>query len=80
MNFAVAPNEVHEAKIEGMMEQYATDLLRMCCLYLKNAHLAEDAVQDFRQTPSRMHIKPTTFSVATFHAQSELPTLVCVNG
>ena len=29
-----------------LMEQYGTDLLRLCCMYLRDYQLAEDAVQD----------------------------------
>lgn len=32
--------------LEHLVEQYGDSLLRMCFLYLKDIHLAEDAVQD----------------------------------
>ena len=32
--------------IKKLMEKYGASLLRMCFLYLKDTHLAEDAVQD----------------------------------
>lgn len=32
--------------IKRMVEDYGDDLLRLCYLYLKDVHLAEDAVQD----------------------------------
>ena len=35
-----------DAVLERLMNQYGTSLLRMCCLYLRDAALAEDAVQD----------------------------------
>jgi len=35
-----------EAVLERLMTQYGTQLLRMCCLHLRDASLAEDAVQD----------------------------------
>ena len=33
-------------EIERLMEQYGSSLLRMCALYLKDADLAQDAVQE----------------------------------
>ena len=33
-------------ELERLMEQYGTSLLRMCTLYLKDAALAQDAVQE----------------------------------
>ena len=33
-------------EIERLMEQYGSSLLRMCALYLKDAALAQDAVQE----------------------------------
>lgn len=33
-------------RLERMMEQYGNDLLRICCVYLKDASMAEDAVQE----------------------------------
>ena len=35
-----------EAVLERLMTQYGTQLLRMCCLHLRDVSLAEDAVQD----------------------------------
>ncbi len=35
-----------EAALERLMTQYGTQLLRMCCLHLRDLSLAEDAVQD----------------------------------
>lgn len=35
-----------EAALEWLMTQYGTSLLRMCTLHLRDAALAEDAVQD----------------------------------
>ena len=35
-----------DAVLERLMNQYGTSLLRMCCLHLRDAALAEDAVQD----------------------------------
>ncbi len=46
MNFVEVPNRVHEAELERIMTQYGSSLLRMCYLYLRDASLAEDAVQD----------------------------------
>lgn len=35
-----------EEELERMMNVHGDSLLRMCCLYLKDVHLAEDAVQE----------------------------------
>lgn len=35
-----------QAVLERLMTQYGSSLLRMCCLHLRDASLAEDAVQD----------------------------------
>ena len=43
------PQEIQESSrsvIERLMEQYGSSLLRMCALYLKDADLAQDAVQE----------------------------------
>ena len=32
--------------ISRLMEQYGSRLLRLCALYLKDGHLAQDAVQE----------------------------------
>ena len=43
------PQEIQESSrsvIERLMEQYGSSLLRMCTLYLKDADLAQDAVQE----------------------------------
>ena len=37
--------EAHD-RLERMMEQYGTDLLRLCTMYLHDPDLARDAVQD----------------------------------
>ena len=34
------------SELERLMEQYGSNLLRMCALYLKDADLAQDAVQE----------------------------------
>ena len=38
--------ESSRPKLERLMEQYGSSLLRMCALYLKDADLAQDAVQE----------------------------------
>lgn len=38
----VCPN----AEMERLVDQYGTGMLRMCCVYLGDQHLAQDAVQD----------------------------------
>lgn len=39
-------NEESELDLERVITEYGDSLLRMCFLYLKDIHLAEDAVQD----------------------------------
>lgn len=36
----------NKPNIERLINQYGNELLRLCTLYLKDVHLAEDAVQD----------------------------------
>lgn len=36
----------HAQTLNRFAEQYQTELLRMCCLYLRDAELAKDAVQE----------------------------------
>ena len=38
--------ESSRSELERLMEQYGSSLLRMCALYLKDADLAQDAVQE----------------------------------
>lgn len=44
MNVVTGPD--NEERIGRMIEHYGKDLLRLCCVYLKDASLAEDAVQE----------------------------------
>ncbi len=46
MSLAAVPGKVYETEIERMMAEYGSALLRMSFLYLKDAALAEDAVQE----------------------------------
>lgn len=38
--------EMHEATLTRWMEAYEKDVLRMCCMLLKDINLAEDAAQE----------------------------------
>ncbi len=40
------PNENSALNISSLISEYGDSLLRLCFLYLKDIHLAEDAVQD----------------------------------
>lgn len=48
MSCVTGPNDAQSRKqaFETMVETYQTALLRMCCLYLRDKTLAEDAVQE----------------------------------
>ncbi len=42
----MATETMQPLELERMMRQYGTSLMRMCCLYLRDEKLAEDAVQE----------------------------------
>jgi len=42
----MGPDSVREERLISLMDQYEESLLRMCCVYLRDASLAEDAVQE----------------------------------
>ena len=46
MDFVKGPGNHPEARISRMVKTYEKDLLRLCCMYLKDAAMAEDAVQE----------------------------------
>ena len=46
MDFVKGPGNHPEARISRMVKIYEKDLLRLCCMYLKDAVMAEDAVQE----------------------------------
>ena len=46
MRFAQGPCRDKEEKLESLMETYGTQVKRLCCLYLRDASLAEDAAQE----------------------------------
>lgn len=46
MDIVKGPDNHKEEKISRMIQQYEKDLLRLCCVYLKDASMAEDAVQE----------------------------------
>lgn len=41
-----APDQAQRDRLERMVEQYEKDLLRICCMYLRDWKAAEDAVQE----------------------------------
>ncbi|MGI6696441.1 MAG: sigma-70 family RNA polymerase sigma factor [Christensenellales bacterium] len=56
MDFVAVPDRVQEMELERLMACYGSALLRMCYVYLKDAALAEDAVQDtFLKAYKRLH-------------------------
>ena len=46
MAIVTDPDNAKKEKLSRLMEQYEKDLLRMCCVYLRDASMAEDAVQE----------------------------------
>lgn len=46
MRFAQGPCRDEEEKLESLMATYGTQVKRLCCLYLRDASLAEDAAQE----------------------------------
>ena len=46
METVQGPDMSREARLTVMVRQYEKDLLRMCCVYLRDITLAQDAVQD----------------------------------
>lgn len=46
MEVVKGPDNGREERLIRLMEQYEQDLLRMCCAYLRDRALAQDAVQE----------------------------------
>ena len=46
MEVVISPDSVREERLICLMDQYEEVLKRMCCVYLRDASLAEDAVQE----------------------------------
>ena len=46
MSIVTDPDKQKKERLSRLMEQYERDLLRMCCVYLRDASMAEDAVQE----------------------------------
>jgi len=46
MSIVTDPDRLRKEKLTELMTQYERDLLRLCCVYLRDATLAEDAVQE----------------------------------
>ena len=46
MSIVTDPDRLKKEKLTNLMAQYEQDLLRMCCVYLRDASMAEDAVQE----------------------------------
>lgn len=46
MSIVKDPDKERKEKLCALMERYERDLLRMCCVYLRDASMAEDAVQE----------------------------------
>lgn len=46
MGMIQAPNQTPADRLDRMVRQYEKDLLRICCVYLRDRTAAEDAVQE----------------------------------
>ncbi len=46
MNVVKDPDNLRSQRLGQMIRHYEKDLLRICCMYLKDVSLAEDAVQE----------------------------------
>lgn len=46
MSVVKGPDKAKEERLCGLMERYEKQLLRLCCVYLRDASAAEDAVQE----------------------------------
>lgn len=46
MGMVQAPNQTPADRLDQMVQRYEKDLLRICCVYLKDRAAAEDAVQE----------------------------------
>ncbi len=46
MNVVKDPDNLRSQRLGHLIRQYEKDLLRICCMYLKDVSLAEDAVQE----------------------------------
>lgn len=46
MNVVKDPDNLRSQRLGQMVRRYEKDLLRICCVYLKDVSLAEDAVQE----------------------------------
>lgn len=46
MEVVMGPDSIREEKLSRLMERYEKELLRMCCVYLRDVDMAEDAVQE----------------------------------
>lgn len=46
MSVVKGPDKLREEKLGQMIDKYEKDLLRLCCAYLRDISMAEDAVQE----------------------------------
>lgn len=59
MFFILSPVQNEKPEINRLIDNYSKNLMRLCYLYLKDYHLAEDAVQD---TLTKAYVKYNTFN------------------
>lgn len=46
MSVVTGPDNQREEKISSLVRLYEKDLLRTCCVYLRDRDMAQDAVQE----------------------------------
>lgn len=69
MSIVKGPDNPREEKLCQLMDRYEKDLLRMCCMYLRDMTMAEDAVQEtFLKAYS---------ALPTFRGESSEKTWLC---
>ena len=49
MGMIQAPNQTPADRLDQMVQQYEKDLLRICCIYLRDRTAAEDVVEGFQE-------------------------------
>ena len=46
MEVVMGPDSIRAARLTQLMQQHEKELLKLCCIYLRDVNMAEDAVQE----------------------------------